>query len=498
MTTPAVLYTAAQVRELDRRAIEDYGIDGYDLMARAGEVAFRTLRRRWPGARRLAIACGGGNNGGDGLVVARLAHAAGLEVEVALHRDPERLTGAAAHAWADWAAIDGHASALDAVDWARADVVVDALLGTGLDRAVSGPIAGAIEAIKAARVPVLAVDIPSGLDADTGTVLGHAVAADATATFIGAKRGLYTGAAPDWTGPVLFDDLAVPAGVYAGVGPAVDTVGVADTGQALPRRRPGAHKGDAGHLLIVGGDYGLAGAALMASEAALRCGAGLVTLATRGEHAAVVAGARPEVMAHAVEEPARELKPFLAQADAVAVGPGLGTGPWGEAALAAVLGSPVERRVFDADALNLLARAGPQALGSAVLTPHPGEAGRLLGLDTQRVQADRFAALDALIASFGCAVVLKGPGTLIGGDGRTRLLPGARPAMASGGMGDVLTGVIASLQAQGMAATQAATAGACLHAEAADRAVGRVGAPGMIAGDLMAPLASLRDRAVDG
>ncbi len=498
MTTPSVLYTAAQVRELDRRAIEDHGIDGYVLMARAGEAAFRTLRRRWPGARRLAIACGGGNNGGDGLVVARLAHAAGLEVEVALHRDPERLAGAAAQAWADWAAVDGHASDLEAVDWGRADVVVDALLGTGLDRAVSGPIADAIEAINAAPVPVLAIDIPSGLDADTGTVLGHAVAADATATFIGAKRGLYTGAAPDWTGPVLFDDLEVPAAIYAGMGPAVDTARLADTADALPRRRPGAHKGDAGHLLVVGGDYGLAGAALMASEAALRCGAGLVTLATRGEHAAVIAGARPEVMAHAVEDPARELEPLLAKADAVAVGPGLGMGHWGEAALEAVLGSHVEHRVFDADALNLLARSGPRDLGSAVLTPHPGEAGRLLGLDVQRVQSDRFAALDALVESFCCAVVLKGPGTVIGGDGRTRLLPGARPAMAAGGMGDVLTGVIASLQAQGMAATQTAVAGACLHAEAADRAAGRMGAPGMIAGDLMEPLATLRGRAVDG
>ena len=479
------VYTAAQVRELDRRAIEDHGIDGHALMERAGAAAFRLLRLRWPAARRLLVCCGRGNNGGDGLVVARLARAAGLQVEVALHGEPDRLDGAAARAWRAWEAVDGRHLPLEAMAPEQADVVVDGLLGTGLDREVRGGIATAIERINRCGTPTLALDIPSGVHADTGAVLGVAIRATVTTTFIGAKRGLYTGAAVDCVGAVFLDDLGTPPALHEDLG---EAVGLIDAGmtRSLPGRRPGAHKGDAGHLLVVGGDHGFGGAARMAGEAALRAGAGLVSVATRPDHAATLAGARPELMAHPVDEPESQLPALLDRADAVGLGPGLGRSPWSRAALATVLGRGAHQRVLDADALNLLAESEPGTPGEAVLTPHPGEAARLLGETAATIQADRFTALQALLDRFGATVLLKGAGTLVGQPGREpAMLPGARPAMAVGGMGDILTGIIGSLMVQGLDSWTAATAGCWLHADATDRAAARRGAAGLLPTDLL-------------
>ncbi len=465
------LYTAERVRELDRRAIEDHGIRGHDLMERAGRAAFRLLRLRWPRARRVAVYCGGGNNGGDGLVVARLAREAGFTVDAGLAGDPERLKGAAAEAWRAWVDAGGTTAALDTVDPAAADVIVDALLGTGLDRAVRGAIAAAIEAINGVAVPTLALDIPSGLQADTGAVMGVAVRAEATITFIGHKRGLFTATGPDCTGSVFSDDLDVPAAVYADDDPAVEVITRAAVARVLPRHRPAAHKGDRGRVLVVGGDHGYAGAARLAAEAGLRVGAGLVTVATRAAHAPALAAARPELMARGIEDPASELPALLAAADVVVAGPGLGLGDWGRAALDAVRQAAPERVLLDADALNLVATEPALAPGPVIVTPHPGEAGRLLGLGTGTVQADRFAALEGLIDRFGCTVVLKGAGTLIGTPGRgTEMLPGARPELGVGGSGDVLTGLIAGLLSQGLAGHDAACTGVWLHAAAAARA----------------------------
>jgi NAD(P)H-hydrate epimerase len=497
---PSVLYTAAQVRELDRRAIEDHGIPGYRLMERAGGAAFRLLRLRWPGAYRIHFHCGGGNNGGDGLVVARLARSAGLDARVALHGDPERLRGAAASAWADWVAAGGEAATVDAPEPADADLVVDALLGTGLDRPVRGVIAEAIGRINACGPPVLALDIPSGLDADTGAVLGEAVRATATVTFIGAKRGLYTGSGPDHCGAVFTQHLDVPDAVFEGPGAVVRVLEPGNVTARFPGRRPMAHKGDAGHLLVVGGDHGFAGAARMAGEAALRSGAGLVTLATRAEHAAALAAARPELMAHPVESPGEALPELVERADAVAIGPGLGRGPWGRAALEAVLARAQRIAVVDADALNLLAEQPGARLHGAVITPHPGEAARLLGTDAASVQADRFSAADALVGRLGATVVLKGAGTLVAEPGGgSWILPGGRPAMAAGGMGDVLTGVVGALRVQGLDAGDSARCGAWLHAAAADRAVAERGTvAGLLPGDLMDPLAAVRETGARG
>jgi len=465
------LYTAERVRELDRRAIEDHGIRGYDLMVRAGRAAFRLVRLRWPRARRIAVYCGGGNNGGDGLVVARLAREAGFTVDLGLAGDPGRLKGAAGEAWQAWADAGGTVAPLDAVEPARADVIVDALLGTGLDRTVHGAIGAAIEAINDAAAPVLALDIPSGLQADTGSVMGIAVRAQATITFIGYKRGLFTAAGPDCVGAVFSDDLDVPAAVYADDDPSIEVITRAQVARTLPRHRPAAHKGDRGRVLVVGGDHGYAGAVRLAAEASLRAGAGLIAVATRALHAPALAAARPELMAQGIEDPASELPALLAAADVVVAGPGLGSGEWGRAALAAIREAAAGRLLLDADALNLGAAEPDLAPTATIVTPHPGEAGRLLGIDTAAVQADRFAAFDGLIDRCGCTVVLKGAGTLVGAPGQgTALLPGARPELGVGGTGDVLSGVIAGLLSQVLAPHDAARTGVWLHAVAAMRA----------------------------
>jgi ADP-dependent NAD(P)H-hydrate dehydratase / NAD(P)H-hydrate epimerase len=479
---PSALYTAAQVRELDRRAIEDHGIAGYTLMERAGQAAFDTLRRRWPGAQRLGVLCGPGNNGGDGYVIARLARAAGLAVWLVEAADPGRLKGDAARARADWTAAGGEPLTAGAA-WPGADVLVDALLGTGLDRAVEGRFAGLIDAINAAGLPVLAVDIPSGLNADTGAVLGRAVRAAVTVSFIGLKTGLFTGEGPTRCGEVLFDDLAVPADVRTGMVPAAERLDAACLAR-LGRRARGAHKGDFGHVLVVGGDRGMPGAARMAGEAAARTGAGLVSVATHPDHAALLPLVRPELMVHGVAGPG-DLYSLLARSTVLAVGPGLGRGDWGRGLLARLLetGLPM---VVDADALNLLA-GEPVHRETWVLTPHPGEAGRLLGTDAARVQADRLAAAARIQQDFGGVCVLKGAGTVIR-DGRdAAICTGGNPGMASGGMGDVLTGVIAALIAQGVALPEAARLGVCIHAEAADRAA-RAGERGLLASDVIAEL----------
>lgn len=483
---PPSLYTAEQVRELDRRAIEDHAIDGYALMTRAAEAAFRCLRLRRPAARRLAVYCGGGNNGGDGLVIARLARAAGLDVEVALAGDPERLQGAAARAWQDW---DGAAVTLGELHPGDADVVVDAMLGTGLDRPVEGTVARAIETINRAGRPVLAVDVPSGLDADRGAVLGTAVRADLTVTFIGAKRGLFTGAGIEHAGIVLFDDLEVPDAVYEGIGPSVASFGPEMLSSQLPPRAPGAHKGDAGHVLVVGGGPGFAGAARMTGEAALRAGAGLVSVVTRPEHVGALVAGCPSLMVHGVED-ADSLAPLLERADVVALGPGLGRTPWSHALLRAVLAATPGRLVVDADGLNLLAEEARPLGGDALLTPHPGEAARLLNRTVDAIQQDRFSSCEELADRFDAAVLLKGPGTIVAAhdSGAIALLPGVRPALAVGGSGDVLTGIAAGLRAQGCAAVEAACCAGVLLTEAARQAERAVGTRSVVPTDLLALL----------
>jgi NAD(P)H-hydrate epimerase len=485
---PTLVYRTAAVRAADRYAIEVLGIPGYTLMTRAGEAALSALRGQWPLARRVLVLAGPGNNGGDGYVVARYARAAGLEVTVSA---PAGLpaSGDAARAAADWRGAGGAVLPWAAALLERAELVVDALLGTGLARAVGAPFAEVIGAVNSSGRPVLALDVPSGLDADSGQVLGVAVRATLTITFVGLKPGFFLGAGPEHVGRLVCDDLDVGGVAFAAAAPTLRRIQEADLRALLPRRARTAHKGVNGHVLLVGGGPGMPGAARLAGEAALRAGAGLVTVATWPAHAAALAAGRPELICLPTES-AADLAAPLAAADVVAVGPGLGRTRWAEELLAAVLaaGKPV---IVDADALNLLA-ARPSSCGHWCLTPHPGEAARLLGTDVAAVQADRLAAVHALADRYGGVAVLKGAGTLVAaGTDAPWVCERGNPGMAAAGMGDVLTGVIAAIAAQQpdplAALGKAAAVGVLVHAQAGDLAA-RGGERGILASDLIAQL----------
>ena len=488
------LYTAAQSRELDRLTIEGEGIAGIRLMARAGRAALQALLMRWPQVECLHIFCGAGNNGGDGYIVAELAQQRGIPVHLYQLPAPDRITGDAALARQRALAAGVTINQLgDALPPLTGGVVIDALLGTGISGAVREPYAAVITHINASQLPVVALDIPSGLCSDTGSVLGVAVVADLTVTFIGRKQGLYTASGPEHCGPVEYADLKVPAAVFAQVPAAVRVMNLDQVLSAMPPRPLNSHKGMFGNVLVVGGDTGMGGAALMAGEAAARCGAGLVSVATRAEHVAAIITRRPEIMARGVQVPA-DMESLLQRATVVAVGPGLGNTPWSEQMFCAASLSAVPQ-VLDADALTLLAGGRlleVQPRADRVITPHPGEAARLLGISTAAVQADRFAAARALQQRYGGVVVLKGVGSLVCDEQSLWLSPYGNPGMASGGMGDVLTGVIAALLGQGLSPAAAACAGVCLHGRAADLAA-QEGGRGLLATDLLPQLRALVD-----
>lgn len=485
MPTPdpqAALYTTAQVRAFDAAAIAG-GIPGIALMERAAGAALTELRQRWPQARALGIVCGPGNNGGDGFMLAALARAAGLRAQVIAVSG--HAGGDAALARERWIREGGTLLPVEAA-LPAADVYVDGLFGSGLNRAPTGAAARLIEALNAQARPVLALDVPSGLDADTGAAFDPCVHATVTTSFIGWKRGLFTGQGPEQCGERVLATLDVAAAVYATPAGAVATLLAP---RALPARARDGHKGRYGHVLAVGGDLGAGGAVRMCGEAAARVGAGLVSIATREANVGAILAARPELMPHGVHVP-RNLEPLLARANVLALGPGLGQDDWGRGLWSAALdaGKPT---VLDADGLNLLARE-PRALPvPVVLTPHPGEAARLLGVATAAVQADRYAAVRALAEKFRAVVVLKGAGSLVAdAQGQVAVCPFGNPGMASGGMGDVLTGVIAGLLAQGLPAWDAACSGVTVHARAGDLAA-RAGERGLLATDLFPYLRAL-------
>jgi len=479
------LYTVAQVRAIDHHAIDELGVPGYTLMQRAAQGAFEQLVECWPQAHALALLCGPGNNGGDAFLLGALARQRGFEVTaLALGESAPGDASRAREAFVD--AGGSLRAAEQAADIAHADVLIDGLFGTGLNRAPDGAAADLIKRANACGVPILALDVPSGLDADSGTARAPSVRAAATATFVAHKRGLFTADAADHTGTLRLQRLELPH-PPAAIGPP-DAELLAAHG--LPPRVRNSHKGANGHVLALGGEEGMGGAIRLCGEAALRCGAGLVSVATRRAHVESLHAARPELLVHALEDQA-DLTPLLRRASVLALGPGLGQGDWGRAVWQAAMAwhGP---RVVDADALNLLARHALALGPDCVITPHPGEAARLLETDVPSVQADRFAAVRALAARCGAVAVLKGSGSLVAApDGRVAVCPWGNPGMASGGMGDVLTGVIAALMAQGLSAWEAACLGTGLHARAGDRAAAAGGERGLLASDLFLPLREL-------
>lgn len=490
MDNSVPLYRCEDVRAFEARAMQHDGIDAYALMGRAAAASFARLKLDWPMARRLCVVCGRGNNGGDGFVLARLARMAGLQVSVVVGTREAPVVEPAARAFSHWRETGGQEIVFTPGDGLpEADVIVDALFGIGLSRLPEGVGAALIHAINASGRPVLAIDVPSGLDADSGHATEMAVRATRTVSFIAHKRGLFTGRGRALAGPVELATLDVPLHTRTSHAPSASLVSAGQLGRWLRPRQRDAHKGDHGRVLAIGGDHGYGGAIGLCAQSALRCGAGLVTVATRENHVAPMLAARPEAMPHAVDD-AAALRTLMARADVLALGPGLGRSEWSQALFHAAVGSGLPS-VIDADGLNLLAVTRMRVPG-AVLSPHPGEAARLLGTDVPSIERDRFAAAQALVERFDAVVVLKGAGSIVAARGEVPVVIGAgNPGMASGGMGDVLTGAIAALRAQGLPAFDAACAGALLHSSAADAAAREGGERGLLASDLFPHLRRL-------
>lgn len=483
MTSPNhSLYTTRQIRLCENDAIHRLSILADELMERAGQAAFQCLKNRFPSARVLTVFCGGGNNAGDGYVLARLAHASGYRVIIHQYRAIEQLPDTARHAALKTLAAGLVCQDLDEPVDEETDVIIDALLGIGLQGEVQGPLALAITQINGSGLPVLALDIPSGLNSDTGSVMGVCVKAAATITFIGKKLGMMTLDGPDHCGHILVNTLQLEPCLSL----LVPEVEILDDQQlkSLLRPRPrNAHKGQFGHVLIVGGGPGMPGAVCLAASAALRVGAGLVTVATRPEHAVMIPAAFPEVMATGIDD-VHDLLPLLAKATVCLIGPGLGDDEWAAHLFNLVIASQLPM-VIDASALHRLAE-NPQHDDNWVLTPHPGEAAALLRLSTADIQRDRYQAVSHIQQRYGGNVVLKGVGSLIKTDKmQTYLCQAGNPGMSSPGMGDVLSGILAAFIAQGLSLSDALKFGVQLHAKAADRAAAKQGERGLLASDLL-------------
>jgi len=488
LNLPHDLYTAKQTRELDLIVTEQHNVSTAKLMARAGSAALTSIKNHWPQAERLLIISGTGNNGGDGFELARQAIEAGYRVVVYQVGDDEmspETTAARDALVAAGSKIQKFEDTLPSTD-----VMIDALLGTGLNRTIEGEYKTAIEAINDnTRAPVLSLDIPSGLHADTGSAMDVAVKSTVCLSFIGLNKGLFIGEGPNYSGSVCFDSLDIPSALYKQFPPIARRVSLENDGALLaPRERTG-HKGIYGHLLIIGGDHGMPGAARVAAEAGARVGSGLVSIATREVHSPILNQARPELMCYGVED-TNDVDPLIERANSLTVGPGLGQCDWGEELFNKAIASNLPM-VVDADALNMLSKKN-QRYDNWIITPHPGEAARLLGCTSAEIQADRFKAVQELQKRYGGVAVLKGSGTLIyNGTTPTRLSTWGNPGMGSGGMGDVLAGVIGGLLAQGFPLMDAACVGVTLHGMAADKAAEKDGERGMLAMDLIPHLRHL-------
>ncbi|MGD1454084.1 NAD(P)H-hydrate dehydratase [Vibrio harveyi] len=494
------LYTAEQVRNGEVMAAQLAGVSMYSLMQRAGMAVYERFLHLYPRARNVLVVCGKGNNGGDGYVFATLAKQAQLNVRVFQLGDPLTLKGDALRAFEDWQASDGENSAWD--DWhtalLEADVIIDGMLGTGLMGEVRADSRRYIEQINQVHCPVIAIDVPSGLSADTGAVLGEAIRADHTVTFIGVKQGLCTGQARDYVGDLHFSGLGVNVEFESIEEESALGIDHQIIGRLLPERKATAHKGDNGKLLCVGGNQGMAGAIRLCASAAARAGAGLTAAITYPSSLLPLQVGAPEIMSRGItldelKDTDNELVKRSRWADVLVFGPGFGQDEWAHQAYQ-FLSQKNKLKVVDADGLNILAMLNQRndvvflRDEQRVMTPHPGEAARLLHVSTKEVEQDRFAAARQLHERYGGVIVLKGAGTLIYDGVRMYVCLAGNPGMASGGMGDVLSGVIAALLAKGLPIAVAARLGVILHSHAADINVQQSGEVGLLASDVIESL----------
>jgi len=505
-----ILLTAAESREVDRLSQEKYGVPSYSLMTRAGEAVARAIVRRWPDttAAGVLVIAGKGNNGGDGLVAARTLMRAGERVEVVMLARAADLKGDAARAQADFVAAGGvvreapDESAFDAaLAQVRAGVVIDAIFGTGLNSEVKGLARRAIGAINSINAPVAAVDIASGVNSDTGAVMGIAARALLTVTFGYAKYGHVSFPGAGLCGDLEITEIGFAPEAIGDVAPRGSLIERAEAAALIRPRAINTHKGTYGHPLIVAGSQGKSGAAILTARGALRIGAGLVTAAIPKEIAAIVAAGQAELMTEAM--PGREghfaaaatiakLESLIAGKSALIAGPGLGASDDIADLIAWLVkegARPDRPLLIDADGLNVLARLGPATLKSAqgpiALTPHPGEMSRMLGCSTAVVNADRISAARRMAAITGASVLLKGARSVIAmPDGTVFVNSSGNPGMATPGMGDILSGITGALMGQGMSPGEALRLGVFLHGYAADRLAVRIGPVGYLAGEV--------------
>jgi len=488
------LFQASEIKQIEQQAAKSNDYAMYQLMETAGLESWNTILKYWPEAEQISVICGKGNNAGDGFVLARLAAKAGKIVQVFIVEADTEFKGDALTAFQAMQEQGITPQIFNASALENQHLVVDAILGTGLKGPLRGNFQKVIEDLNKTsdkfNFPVFSIDIPSGLASDTGFAGTTVIKATRTLTFIAMKTGMVTGFARACCGVIDLATLGIDE-EFKQLFSASAWIDDADALIAnLPKLSNVAHKGDHGHLLLVGGDYGFGGAILMAAMAAARCGAGMLTILTRAAHIAPILTQCPEAMIRSIlgaEDPA--LSKILENVNAVVIGPGLGQEDWGRGLLAAIAKTDLPLLV-DADALNILAAQG---VGKEqwVLTPHPGEAGRLLGVATAEVQEDRYTAAAAIQKQYSAVTVLKGPGTLIASKNCDTTVCGqGNPGMASAGMGDVLSGVIGSLLAQGLEAGLAARTGVALHARAGDIAAEN-GPKGLMATDLIEPLRML-------
>lgn len=505
------LVTAAQMQSLDRRTIQEARVPSLTLMERAGVGTVTVMEQTFGPLRgiRIAIFCGKGHNGGDGLVIARHLLKRGARVTVWLLHPPKELakdtqTMLNRLRRAGGARLIQHltAAADCATALAASTYVVDALLGTGLSNPVRGLYAETIAAMNESGRPIVAVDLPSGLHADCGDRLGATVLATLTATYGAPKLGLFLGDGIDCAGTVHVIDIGIPSAYVEAVESSVSLLTREQVATHLPQRRRSAHKGSVGHVGIIAGAIGKTGAAALAAKAAARVGAGLVTIATPTSVQPTVASLLLEAMTVPMPETATQalsaagvdaLLAFAATRTAVAIGPGIGQDPDTADAVRRFLSSVTVPCVVDADALNAAA-ADPslwaRCTAPMIVTPHPGEMARLCGLARgSDVTRDRLGLARRVAKDYGVIVVLKGARTIIANpDGQAAINPTGNPGMATGGTGDVLTGTIAGLLAQGLSPWDAACTGTYLHGLAGDLAAQAIGAIGLIAGDVIEQL----------
>jgi hydroxyethylthiazole kinase-like uncharacterized protein yjeF len=475
------LFTIDLIRDAEQQAMSFYGIDEDNLMSKAATEAFFFLLKHYPLARKLDVFCGCGNNAGDGYLLAQLAHQHGLMVTVYCAKAIEELQGAAKKA-AHLALSAGIPCQMveEGLLFNETDLIIDALLGTGLQGVVRGSIALAIQQINASGLPVLSLDLPSGLNADTGEVKNLCIQAHKTISFIALKQGMYTLDGPDYCGEIHCRSLGLDS-YLSTVAPSANVLNSRDF-LPLPRRKKNSHKGDYGHVLVIGGGPGMPGAVGLAAKAALKTGAGVVSIATFPTHASAMISLIPEAMVFEVDS-VSDLEPLLLRASICIIGPGLGQTDWAKSLFECTLSSQLPM-IIDASALRLLAQT-KQADPNWVLTPHPGEAAALLHCATEVIQANRYHAVEKLQQRYDGVVVLKGCGSVIQTvDAKQWVCPKGSPAMASAGMGDVLSGVIAGLAAQGLSLSDAAKLGVLLHAAAGDRLAKTIGERGILASEL--------------